>query len=120
MRPSGRSRGSVPGRKNVTTLSRIAPLSTRVAGQQCIDRRRQPTVEWFYPAAAASQVCAPAHLAACSRPKKPLVASTAGSEMGRKESAGEAPESAAGNGLLDRRALLAGGASLAGAAGVIA
>jgi sulfane dehydrogenase subunit SoxC len=40
--------------------------------------------------------------------------------MGRKESAGEAPESAAGNGLLDRRALLAGGASLAGAAGVIA
>jgi sulfane dehydrogenase subunit SoxC len=40
--------------------------------------------------------------------------------VGRKRSAGDTPELAAGNGLLDRRALLAGGASLAGAAGVIA
>ena len=39
--------------------------------------------------------------------------------MGRKRSAGDAPELAAGNGLLDRRALLAAGASLGGA-GVIA
>jgi len=45
---------------------------------------------------------------------------TAGGEVSRKRSAGDAPELAAGNGLLDRRALLAGGASLAGAAGVIA
>src|ERR1700730_1857093 len=52
MRPSGRSRGSVPGRKNVTTLSRIAPLSTRVAGQQCIYPRRPPTAEWFEATAA--------------------------------------------------------------------
>jgi sulfane dehydrogenase subunit SoxC len=35
--------------------------------------------------------------------------------MGRKRSAGDAPELAAGNGLLDRRALLAAGACLAGA-----
>jgi sulfane dehydrogenase subunit SoxC len=40
--------------------------------------------------------------------------------MGGKRWAGDAPELAAGNGLLDRRALLAGGAFLAGAAGVIA
>ena len=39
--------------------------------------------------------------------------------MGRKRSAGDAPELAAGNGLLDRRALLAAGASL-GAGGAIA
>ena len=39
--------------------------------------------------------------------------------MGRKRSAGDVPEFAAGNGLLDRRALLAAGATLGGA-GVIA
>src|SRR6202045_1771901 len=35
--------------------------------------------------------------------------------MGRKRSAGDAPELAAGNGVLGRRALLAAGACLAGA-----
>jgi sulfane dehydrogenase subunit SoxC len=39
----------------------------------------------------------------------------AGSEMGRKRSADDAPELAAGNGVLDRRALLAAAACLAGA-----
>src|SRR5271170_5540113 len=51
MRPSGRSRGSVPGRKNVTTLNRIVPLWIRVARQQCIDPPCQPTAEWFEPTA---------------------------------------------------------------------
>ena len=40
--------------------------------------------------------------------------------MGRKRSAGDAPELAAGNGLLDRRALLAAGASLGGAGAIAA
>ena len=40
--------------------------------------------------------------------------------MGRKRSAGDVPELAAGNGILDRRALLAAGASLAGAGAIAA
>ena len=43
-----------------------------------------------------------------------------GIEMGRKRSAGDEPELAAGNGLLDRRALLAAGASLGGAGVIVA
>src|SRR5512133_1211048 len=42
-----------------------------------------------------------------------------GSEMGRKRSAGDAGELAAGNGFLDRRSLLAAGAAL-GSVGAIA
>src|SRR5271169_6944256 len=43
-----------------------------------------------------------------------------GAKMGRKRTAGDAPESAAGKGLLDRRALLAAGASLTGVGAVAA
>jgi hypothetical protein len=40
--------------------------------------------------------------------------------MGRKRSAGDVPELAAGNGLLDRRALLFAGASLSSAGAIAA
>src|SRR5690242_18079623 len=113
MRPRGRSRGSVPGRKNVTTLNRIVPLSTHAARQQCIDPRRQPTAEWF------SRLRASISRGMLS-PEASARHIFGRGEMGRKRSAGDAPVLAAGNGLLDRRTLLAAGASLAGAGAIAA
>src|SRR3981189_1154414 len=108
MRPSGRSRGSVPGRRNVTTLNRIVSLSTPVAGEQCIDPPRQPTAEWLS--------CLRVGTSRASLP--PTRRISGGSERGRRESAGVGPELVAGNGLLDRRALLAAGAFLGSAAAI--
>src|SRR6516162_6989601 len=120
MRPSGRSRGSVLGRKKVTTLSRIAarqsatkmtrptPLSIRLAGNNAsILHERQ-----------LSNSAPPArHLrAAVSRGMLPPVEPLGRGPMSRRRSEGGASEAAAGNGLLDRRALLAAGAGSVGLA----
>src|SRR5882762_9862058 len=115
MRPSGRSRGSIPGRKNVTTLNRIISLSTRAAGQQCIYPRRPPTAEWLEPAAPGTSGLRAGTSRGMLSPEEATRHIYAGSEMGRKRSADDAPELAAGNGVLDRRALLAAAACLAGA-----
>ena len=96
MRPSGRSRGSVPGRKNVTTLSliaarrlmiqrtRAAPLSTCLAGNNASILGGRQLSNGSLSALAFARRRVPRHA--------PAFGALCGErEMGRKRSAGGAP-----------------------------
>src|SRR6516225_7224719 len=120
MRPSGRSRGSVLGRKKVTTLSRIAarqsatkmthptPISIRLAGNNASILRERQLSNSAPPARVFARRRIPRHAPAARVARR--------GAMKRRQSTGSGTEAAAGNGLLDRRALLAGGAGIVGLA----